>query len=508
MRLLFFSVAVTLLAGMPCLAGQEAETTIAVLPFKINADRDLSYLREGVADMFVARLSAEKGLAAVKPSLDEAESRGGVSEDEAARKIGGSLGADRVLYGSLTVFGSSISLDAKVLGVKSGAGPLVFSRQAASVDEVIPAVQAVAREVAAAHAASWTAGVVAEPVTAGEGAGFWKSRNFEAEISGISAGDVDADGKVEIVLIADKSLQVWRKEDGELKEITGWEAGAGRKLLGVDIADINGNGKAEIFVTAIRPDFDGMNSLVLEWKSGSLQPVSHDPAWFYRVVPRPGGKPMLVGQKKGFEEPFLPGIHELTWDGTGYRPGKRYNLPAESDLLSLAVGNILNDGREVMVLLDQQDSLRLFLPTGAQEWKSEEKYGGSERFLDYVTSGLERNDEKERRYLSQRVIVVDLDQKAGSEVLVVKNESMTGRFLERYRSYGSGSFEVLGWDGLGLSVKAAADKISGYISDFYVEDLDGDGSLELLAAVVSERNSLIKGGKSAVITYRLGSLKK
>ncbi len=507
-RLLFFSLLGTLLVSSPCIAGEQASVKLAVLPFTINADRDLSYLRDGVVDMFVAQLAAEKGLMALKLPADDTEGRSGVNEDGVARRIGGRLGADHVLYGSLTVFGNSISLDAKVLGVADDRGPIVFSRQASSMDGLIPAVHGIAREVAAPYSLSPPPVVTPSPVAAGDNRTFWKSQNFDLEISGISAGDVNADGKAEVVFITAKTLQVFRMENRRLVEITSRKAEGEVTFLCVDIADINGNGRAEVFVTAINTAADRMESLVLEWDGTSLTPVPNDPAWFYRILLRPAQKPLLVGQKKSLREPFLPGIYEMTWKEGGYQVGKKWNLPPDATLLGLTTGDIMNDGREIVAFLDRQDRLRLFLATGELEWKSEEKYGGSERFIDYSTSGIERDDEKERFYLSQRIMTVDADQNGRNEVLVVKNESLTGRFLERYRSYGSSRFEILAWDGLGLSATGSTAKISNYISDFYIADLDGDGATELLAAVVSERNSLITGGKSAVITYALGSLKK
>ncbi len=513
----YHSLLLVLLMNTWAFSAQEADIRIAVLPFKINAEKDLSYLREGVADMFASRLTTDKSVIVVRLPADATENSTGVNDDSGARRIGQELKVDHVLYGSLTVFGDSISMDAKVMAM-AGQGPAqVFSKQAPSADALIPAIQTAAKEIAAKLAGR--PAVVSEALPKSEAQPlfsatteqgertFWKSQDFNLEIRGITAGDADGDGKTEVAFITTKELYVFRMGKDHLAQMAVTPAPSGLTLLCVDMADINSNGKAEIFITALNPAGDRMESLVVEWDGKANTITAKDLPWFFRIVPQSQKKVVLLAQKKGFDEPFESEIFEMSWKDGTYSPGKKLNLPSPVSVAGLAIGDLANDGRDVAAFLDKGDHLQLFLSSGERLWKSDEQYGGSESFIDYSTSGL-REDTRNRAYIPQRIIAANAGQAAKNELLVVKNDSLTGRFFDRFRSYGTGWFERLVWDGIGMSSKGASTKITGYISDFYLIQQGRDGGAELLAAVVSERNSLIKDGKSTVIIYKYMTMVK
>ena len=88
---------------------------VAILPFTMNADRDLSFLRDGLVDMMGSRLAwkgevdiIQKGL--VKDAMARFD---GPMTKETALDIGKALKADYVILGSLTMFGDSVSMDAR-----------------------------------------------------------------------------------------------------------------------------------------------------------------------------------------------------------------------------------------------------------------------------------------------------------------------------------------------------------------------------------------------------------
>ena len=74
---------------------------------------------------------------------------------------------------------------------------------------------------------------------------------------------------------------------------------------------------------------------------------------------------------------------------------------------------------------------------------------------------------------------------------MVKNESSTGRLLERVRVFKSGHIECLAMDELGSSLKWKTREISGHISDYAIADLDNDGQDELVFSVVSKAKSFL-----------------
>ena len=103
---------------------------IALLPFKINAEKDLSFLRDGIFDMLTTRLSKEGQVEVLsRAKVDEAlKSTADASalNEAAARRIGSGLDADFVLFGSLTVLGENVSIDAKMVDMSGARETLTF----------------------------------------------------------------------------------------------------------------------------------------------------------------------------------------------------------------------------------------------------------------------------------------------------------------------------------------------------------------------------------------------
>ena len=79
---------------------------VAIIPFKINAEKDLSFLRDGIYDMLSTRLAQAGEVEIIsRQEVDQAVDAAGpqpLNEDR-ARTIGKTLQADYVLFGSLTV---------------------------------------------------------------------------------------------------------------------------------------------------------------------------------------------------------------------------------------------------------------------------------------------------------------------------------------------------------------------------------------------------------------------
>ncbi|RZB34440.1 MAG: hypothetical protein SRB1_00208 [Desulfobacteraceae bacterium Eth-SRB1] len=550
-RLAFVSLAFIIIIDSPALASAK-QSTIAIVPFTMNAEKDLTYLQEGILSMLTSRLSWENKVsviarqetaAAVKtvaPPLNEAK----------ARKIGEMLKADYVLFGSLTIFGNSVSLDAKIVDIPNTRPPVSVFNQSQGMEEVIPRINLFAEEINEKvfnrktavrqlpqqrvptqmpsqymHPERLLSGEFVGPeagIGGGQGAGqggssfimtgrsdrapgFWKSKNFRFQIRGVALGDVDGDGKTETVIISNHEIHIYRSEAGrflKIKEIVGAKH---HKYIAVDIADIQKNGIAEIFITCLNTTRKSLQSFVLEWDGSGFAPVAKDKNWYFRVLHRPELGHMLTGQKKGVSDLFLGGVYELTWTGSGYEAQNRISLPKETTVFGFAMGDILNDGGESFVTLDDHDRLRLFSVAGEREWKSEDRFGGSENYID-LDSAEKKSEFEDRIYLPHRIFVTDLNQDGKTEVVVIKHSSISGRLFRRFRQYGSAQFESLSWNGLGLSENWHTRKVSGYICDYAIGDINNDGGLDLVAAIVSKRDVIGQKAKSSIITYDLSPL--
>ncbi len=124
---------------------------IALLPFKINAEKDMSFLQNGIFDMLTSRLSKEGEVEVINRQNAEGAFKAAGSPDplteSAARSIGGGLNADYTLFGSVTVLGNSISIDAKMVDVAGQKPTASFFDQSQDLGGIITKVNQIASQI-------------------------------------------------------------------------------------------------------------------------------------------------------------------------------------------------------------------------------------------------------------------------------------------------------------------------------------------------------------------------
>ncbi len=181
--------------------------------------------------------------------------------------------------------------------------------------------------------------------TAAEGgAGFWKGRNYDFLINGIDVGDVDKDGMQEVVVAAPQKILIYRFAQQRQQTIAEIDAGAFIRNISVSVADINGNGTPEIFVTAFSSALNSLESYVLEFDGKTFRKLLQKSHYYYSVVHRPGKGALLLGQLQNSDTTVYSGpIVEMEWKGGDYVPGRQILPARKANLLGLTYGNIMND---------------------------------------------------------------------------------------------------------------------------------------------------------------------
>jgi len=518
---------------------------VAIIPFKINAEKDMTFLKDGVFDMLSSRLSSGENVEIVGREETEkvVKTVEGILNEGKAREVGAKLEADYVLFGSLTIFGESVSIDSKMVDVTGNRKTLAFFNQSRGIGEVIPKInnfageinekvfgrvmlskelpakqaprvqpddihahpetlaQSFDYEVAGKRSDLNPAFIITRPQKSSRE--FWKSRNFRELINGIALGDVDRDGKVETVIITPDSIHIYRFENNRLSEIMKIDEEKYKIFIGIDVADINSNGYPEIFVTSLNPQRNVINSIVFEYDGENYTKMVNNSAWYYRTVELPGRGSVLFGQrqKTGGPDSFSSEIFEMVWSNNEYVPDRRVLPSNRTNLMGFALGDVMNDGGETVVAYDKSDYIRIINQSGRVLWTGSIHYGGSTHYFEMPA--FEPGSDN-RQYYPMRLSITDIDLDGEYEVIAVKNHEITGRMLKRLRKFKEAQIESLSWNGLGLVVNWKTTKISGYIRDFAIGDFDNDGEDEIIAAVVSKDGSVVgTRPKSSVISYDL-----
>jgi len=517
---------------------------VAVLPFVMNAERDLSFLREGILDMLASRLFWKDKVVVIEKRLIREAMKGhqGPITPEYAAEIGQKLDADYVLYGSLTIFAQSVSMDATMASLKKKKPPVTVFVQTKGMEAVIPEINKFAQKVNAKifgrpymdpEFAYVPRGAYARPVDSGasplnpnfmryhqvdvQDHSFWKSKRFQTEIRGMDIGDVTGDGLNEIVLLEGTKLNVYKYQDGVLQRIATHDSYDRSPFLVVDVADINGNGRAEIFASKVCDT--SVTSVVLEMEGRVLRPLVKQSPWFFRVMSWPGKGQVLLGQEKNpgniggeaglIRDYFRGGIFALSWDGSK----SKYVQSEESPLLDVprvflynfAIGDLGGDPEPEIVMIDRNERLHILDGTGEEIHKSSDVYGGTLNFLVTNPETSNRRDaSREWLFIPARILILDLDKNGKNEVIINQNKSSTMGLTQRFKAFSDGKIVSLSWTGLALDPNWESRKLSGCLSDYQVKDLDNDGNPDLVVSLLQQRGAkFFQKARSLVVSYKL-----
>jgi TolB-like protein len=487
---------------------------LAILPFTMNADRDLSFLQEGITDMLTSRLAwkgelevLEKGL--VKEAVSRAK---GPLSKESALAIGKDLRVDYVILGSLTVFGDSVSIDSKIFDVARGEELVSAFNQAKGMDSVIPTVTQFAQDInekimgrvvaspaqtARPEGPKGPGGLMAEG-QAFEGKGVSHTQAVRAEVVSLDVGDVDGDGKTELVLVSADTVYVYKWGEKGLVQFKTFKERFANNFLWVSVGDMDGNGRAEIYVSNVGAA--DVSSLVIEWDGRELRRIADKLPWFLRVMEMPGKGKVLLGQRRASGGGFLGGVEILKREGNRYVATDSVSLPPQANVYNFALVDFDNKGKVDIVLLTSSDYLELLVDGNESIWKSEEPYGGTYSFLEEDSFDLEKN----RIFMPSPILVTDIDEDGRKEVMVCKNASSVRRLLGKFQTFSGGTLDFLGRDEAGLTRKWSTKRFGGAMVGYQVADLDYDGQPELVIVSAIREERMIAGNpRSRIVVYDL-----
>jgi TolB-like protein len=528
MRSLTFSLtvaiaiaAVILSTGSQVAAAQKTKSLL-ILPFNLNAPEDLGHLQQGVMAMLDSHLSIPGEIELIAPGA--ALMLGQAVDANTALDAARNSGADYVLYGSVSFFGSYVSCDALLLDVSQGGKVGSFNRSGNSVEELPDHIAAIAADVRGlvvlgqqpdrpqatvtyqnystqsgniSYLAPSSAGVVDLTL----------EYAVDGHLSAIAAGDVDGDGNNEICVASVDSLILYRWEQGQLVKLDTMKVSPAATILGLDIVDLNGNGRSEIFVSNYHEDRQQLNSYVVEWDGASFTKVAEKLPWFFNSLPAgdENGR-MLIGQQMGRNSLYSEdGLFEMVWSGGQYVSGQKLDVPAAVDIYGFTGGDFMQTGNSQFAVLSNKQDVSVIAADSSVLWQSSENdYGGGLRTINIEPSrigvDIPSDGDKMLVFLNQRILSADWDKDGRQDMIIVRNKNTASKYLPQTRTYKSGAIDVISWEGRKSNVLWTTGAMAGYTSDYIYADVTNDGIPELVAVQVVKK-SVVMGllGKSTSV---------
>ncbi|MCX5882980.1 MAG: outer membrane protein assembly factor BamA [Deltaproteobacteria bacterium] len=132
-------IIIGILCGFPVMGFGAESVQVMVLPFEINAQQDMQYLKDQVPQLIQRHLERD-GATIVKPDIATAAS-GKEMTVETIRLLGSQKSANVVIWGSLTWLGQNFSLDARMLEVSTDKPAGSFFSEGEGVENLPAAVK-------------------------------------------------------------------------------------------------------------------------------------------------------------------------------------------------------------------------------------------------------------------------------------------------------------------------------------------------------------------------------
>jgi hypothetical protein len=504
--------------SLPASAFAQAAKTFAVAPFTVHGPDKYAYLGQGVPSMLAARLTWKDKVQPMDSAAVSQKAKAPVKSAAEAKSLLAALGADYLVYGSLTIAGEQASTDVTILD-KSGATATKSAQ--AKINDLLPALETVSNDLSAqvfkrpaqaaqaAQAAAPGAAKASSPanpnlvvnqtdpnkptflnpnfryVSGPDTPGAWRSQIMPFPNSGMAVGDVDGDGKNEVVIIGEHDIQVFRYNNGQLAPVAQLKTSPGVLNIKVNILQQPGDRRGLIVITGYR-DRDPRSS-IYRVESNKIVPVVQDVRYYLNVVGIPPDfKPALVATKGDYKNVFMAGVYRAAVNGSKIELGAEVSVPSKTNALNFAF--VPEAGGYKIVVADLNDRLSVYTGNKELQTKTEEKYCGSGIGLlyDELLPSMYHptaDDLESFYYVPLRILPVDLAGNGKYEILVSKNISIASQFFENFRAFTQGEVHSMYWDGVGLNLQWKTRRIKGTITDYALADFDNSGKKSLVVSI-------------------------
>lgn len=556
-KLLLTALLLNAFVFIACHSACAGELRIAIFPFSVHTQDDISYIRDGITSLLPSRIAVSGRLAVLDSFLIRSElvklpADHPLTEDVS---LGKRLHADYILIGSITKIGSNVSLDTRLINSASPDDVTPFFIQSIGLNDMLPQltsfgarvrqkilgsgpeIEAAAVRADAASGQGRAQAKTARPAGSGDEQaadetleapleseyqtvvkprGEKKPPLFDAtpfyslDLQGeslhcVTPADVDGDGVKELLLSGEHRILIYKWAEGGLKLTSELKAGIGEHFVHIDTGDTNKNGRSEIFVSSF--ENSNPNSFVLEAKEGSYSRIAKSLPWFFRIYQPPGKRLMILGQNAGDTHPFGNTIYTFSWKNNALEARNEFLIPESLQLYSFVQADIDGDGRLEYIafnkgILSYQYQLTIFSSLGKMLWRDQHlKLGGE---VNYFTKRVYGNDIEQKEFLPMRILCDDYNQDGRLDLIIGRNSKKGNLLTERLTQYNQGEVCCLNWDGYDLSQNWTSGMMDGYVADYGVFDLDSDGRKEIFILSVTE-SGILSREKTRLTVFRQAS---
>ena len=412
--------------------------------------------------------------------------------DREAHSMAAKIGADLVVYGSLSYEDSQFHMRGVMWDLATEREIVSTSMKVGNIHGLPGILQLFIASIGKRlHGAPPLPLYRAEPdrpqplVALPRSVGPWRSPEINAELLAVGVGDLDGDGRNEVVFLEETGLVISRFEAGGLKTLTQFSQTPAR-YISAEVEDLEGKGISKLIVCYLTPN--GLESAIMQYENRKFEVNQKFPNIILGcAIEFPGERKVLLGQRTDAEDMFDGEMvrYEIR-DGVATPSGKA-SMPPGTLLPSYAAGVFGKSKEFLRVVLNQDQRLMVFDRQNRLIAQVADRLYGLERRVRIPTKKGHRDI-----VFPGRICIADTDGDGENELLLIKQGS------------GGGHIQALVWDGGHFAEKWKTVTSPGVISDFKIGDLKNEQTRSLVMILLEPHPFLaFTGPRSIVFAYDL-----
>lgn len=302
-------------------------------------------------------------------------------------------------------------------------------------------------------------------------------------VTDMVVADFDGSGKPQIVLSEEKAFRLYDYPAAVDKTLAqGDIPGTGARILSLEAADLDKNGKAELFVSVYNEPFRRLETSVFTLDAGKWTKAADLP-FLVRAHQNAKGEKVVATQQIQDDKTFPFGaVYPLVWQDGKYSQGRPKLNPKRADwLYGFTYAQVDASGEPAALYLTSVNSLRAQFAKG--HWRSSEGFGQSPNRVRWYEKLLEFNPPMLATY-------------GGSgfdKLYIIRNLAMLGGLANPFGLFNGGELHAKTWTGVAFETAWKAE-LGGSSPGFALVEPEA-GRKELVVAVAGTT------GKSAVWTF-------